>query len=69
MGYDTEATKKELESIYGEGNVFTTAELTENFIVHAFLAPLVEVTRKSDNQKGSMLFNHMPRFYYNFIPE
>ena len=27
----------------------------------------VVVTRKSDNQKGSLEFQHSPRFYFDFV--
>lgn len=57
--------KKELEKIYGQ--VWDTTQLQGDFVVHSFLAPVVNVTRKSDNQIGSLQFQHMPRFYYNFI--
>ena len=33
-----------------------------------FSAPLVVVRRKSDNQKGSLMFQASPRFYFGFEP-
>ena len=33
------------------------------------IAPYVFVQRKSDLTKGSMLFQHSPRFYFGFKPE
>ena len=44
-----------------------TAELTRDFIVHAFAAPFVIVTRKSDGQKGFLEFTHSPRLYFGFL--
>ena len=32
------------------------------------MAPLVVVRRKSDGVKGSLMFQHSPRFYFGFEP-
>lgn len=48
---------------------WTTAELAEDFTVEGFLAPFVIVVRKNDGVRGSMMFTHNPRFYFNFMPE
>lgn len=56
----------ELAEVYGQ--VWDTAELTRDFDVEAFSAPFVVVRRKSDSQRGSLEFQHMPRFYYQFVP-
>ena len=53
-----------LERKYGQ--VWSTEELTKDFDVIGFLAPFITVVRKSDGVKGSMLFQHNPRFYYSF---
>lgn len=53
-----------LEAIYGD--VWDTQQMTQAFHVHSFGAPLCVVTRKSDGQKGSLMFQHMPRFYFQF---
>jgi hypothetical protein len=50
------------------GQVWNTSELSDDFDVIGFMAPVVVVTRKSDNQKGSLYFQHSPRFYYGFEP-
>ena len=55
-----------LESEYGQ--VWDTSELARDFIVVGFMAPLVVVKRKSDGQKGSLEFQHNPRFYFHFQP-
>jgi hypothetical protein len=47
----------------------TTDEMTERFEVHGFCAPFVVVTRKADGVKGTLQFEHMPRFYFDFIPD
>jgi hypothetical protein len=36
--------------------------------VVGFLAPLVIVRRKTDGLKGTVLFQHSPRLYFQFRP-
>jgi hypothetical protein len=50
------------------GQVWSTSDLSRDFIVIGFSAPLVVVKRKSDNQKGSLMFQANPRFYFGFEP-
>ena len=50
------------------GQVWTTSELSEDFDVIGFMAPIVVVVRKSDRQKGSQTVQHSPRFYFDFEP-
>ncbi len=45
-----------------------TAELQRDFTVLGFSMGFVVVVRKSDGQKGSLDFDHMPRVYYDFTP-
>jgi len=59
--------REELESSV-TGPVWDTSEMQKDFIVEQFGAPFVVVTRKSDNVRGSLEFQHRPRFYYNFQP-
>lgn len=56
-----------LEVNYGQ--VWDTQELSRDFEVIGFAAPLVVVRRKSDGVLGSMFFQHMPRFYFDFRPD
>ncbi len=51
------------------GRVWDTQQLGDDFTVIGFLAPYVVVHRKSDGRKGSLEFQHNPRFYFNFLPE
>lgn len=55
-----------LEARYGK--VWSTDEMSEDFEVLGFLAPLVVVRRKSDGRKGSLEFQHSPRIYFNYKP-
>ncbi len=50
------------------GQVWTTSELSRDFDVLGFMAPLVVVRRKSDGVKGSLMFQASPRFYFGFEP-
>jgi hypothetical protein len=56
-----------LEAQYGQ--VWDTTQLGEDFQVIGFMAPLVVVRRKSDGMKGSLEFQHNPRFYFNFVQD
>ena len=78
MSDPTEATRKELlveinaepgsrAALEAEhGQVWDTNQLREEFEVTGFMAPVVVVRRKSDGQKGSLFFQHNPRFYFDF---
>ena len=59
-------SRRALEDRYGE--TWTTDQLRDDFEVIGFMAPLVAVRRKSDGCKGSLEFQHSPRFYFNFQP-
>lgn len=60
-------SREALEAEYGQ--VWTTQELGRDFDVLGFAAPLVVVRRKTDGVRGSLEFQHNPRFYFNFQPE
>jgi hypothetical protein len=59
-------SREDLTTLHG--TVYDTQELQEVFTVHNFLAPFISCTRKSDGVKGSMQFQHHPRFYFDFLP-
>ena len=60
-------SRQVLEAQYGK--VWDTKELSADFSVESFAAPFVIVRRKSDGAVGSMMFQHSPRFYYNFVED
>jgi hypothetical protein len=60
-------SREALEQQYGQ--VWSTDELTGDFEVIGFLAPFVVVRRRSDGVKGSLEFQHSPRFYFNFAKD
>ena len=43
-------------------------QLSQDFTVEGFAAPYVVVRRKSDGQRGTLMFQHSPRFYFGFEP-
>jgi hypothetical protein len=51
-----------------ERTEWDTTTLQQDYEVLGFQAPYVVVIRKSDGQKGSLMFDHMPRRYYGFEP-
>ena len=63
--YDKERLRLKMK--YG-GEVWDSKELTEQFIVHGFMAPFLAVTRKSDNKMGSLMFQDTPRLYFAWSP-
>ena len=61
-------SREALEAQYGQ--VWDTRQLTQDFDVIGFLAPLVVVRRKADGLKGSLEFQHgPPRLYFSFVPD
>lgn len=60
-------SREALEAEHGQ--VWDTGQLAADFEVLGFMAPYVVTKRKSDGQKGSLLFQHQPRFYFSFQPE
>ena len=61
---DPTTERQRLEAQYGP--VWDTAQLVQDFEVLGFMAPYIVVRRKADGCKGSLEFQHMPRFYFNF---
>lgn len=57
-------SREALEAEYGQ--VWDTTELSKDYEVKGFMAPFVVVVRKSDGIKGSLMFQHQPRFYFSF---
>jgi len=49
--------------------VWSTDALRAEFEVLTFLAPFVEVRRRSDGALGSMQFQPSPRYYFAFVSE
>ena len=60
-------SREALEAEHGQ--VWDTAQMTVEFCVTMFMAPFVVVKRKSDDKWGTLMFQHSPRFYFNFQAE
>lgn len=56
-----------LETKYGQ--VWNTDQLRADFEVLGFMDPCVVVRRRSDNAKGSLTFQHDPRFYFDWMAD
>jgi len=48
-------------------NKMTTEEMQEQYEVLGFSFGMCVVKRKSDGAKGTLDFDHAPRYYYNFV--
>lgn len=60
-------SREALETIWGKGNVFDSSEVAAKFELLGFMAPFVVAREKATGKKGMLEFQHLPRFYYNFI--
>jgi hypothetical protein len=80
MSDPTESTRREMlveiNAIPGSreylehkhGQVWDTDQLQADFEVLGFMAPIIAVRRRCDGEKGSMMFQGSPRFYFGFSP-
>jgi len=59
-------SREALEAEHGQ--VWDTSQLADDFEVIGFMAPLAVVRRRADGVKGSLEFQHHPRFYFNWHP-
>ncbi len=57
-------TREQLEAVHGE--VWDTNEASAKFDFVGFMAPYAVVKDKETGKKGSVTFQHRPRFYFNF---
>ncbi len=65
---NTNAGEREaLEKKYGQ--VWSTDELSKDFEALGFMAPFIIVRRKADGKRGTLMFQHSPRFYFSFTEE
>lgn len=51
------------------GQVWDAQQLADDFEVIGFMAPFVVVRRKADGVKGSLEFQHNPRYYFTFVAD
>jgi hypothetical protein len=62
---DPTTERQRLEAQHGQ--VWDIAQLAQDFEVLGFMAPYIVVKCKPDGRKGSLEFQHYPRFYFNFV--
>jgi hypothetical protein len=62
---DTE--RQRLEQAHGK--VWDTQEMQKEFTALGFMAPYIVVERIADGVKGSLKFQHSPRFYFEWHPD
>lgn len=60
-------SRADLESRYGI--VWDTQELQRDFIVEGFLAPFIVAVHRGTGMRGSLEFQHSPRFYFHWEPD
>lgn len=57
--------RADLEARYGR--IWSTSELTQDFEIISFLSPFVFVNNKITGKQGSLCFQDLPRFYFDFM--
>jgi hypothetical protein len=65
VGDNLENERTRLEDEY-HSKVWDTQELSDDFEVLGFAAPFCVVRSKATGKKGSLMFQHYPRFYFGF---
>ena len=58
-------SREALEAEYGQ--VWNTQQVQEEFEVLGFMSPFVSAQRR-DGVRGTLMFQHSPRLYFNFQP-
>ena len=62
---DVLTERQRLEARYGQ--IWDAAQVAEDYEILGFMAPYVVVRRRADGCKGSLEFQHLPRFYFHFV--
>lgn len=69
----TETARREMQATINAAPVtvlpephWDTEALQRDFEVEGFCAPFVVVRRKKDGKKGTLMFKHHPRVYFDF---
>ena len=61
---DAKECRRRLEAEHGQ--VWDSYQLARDFEVEAFASPVVVVIRRCDGRRGTMMYQHIPRFYWGF---
>ena len=64
---DKDKERARLEAQHGK--VYDTSELSAEFEVLGFAAPFVVVRERATGKKGTLMFQHSPRFYFGFVED
>lgn len=62
-----DGARARLEALHG--TVWDTDQMRADFEVLQYAAPYVAVRRRADGVEGSLVFQHSPRFYWDFSPD
>jgi hypothetical protein len=63
---DPDSERERLQEIHGE--VWSTEEVSQVFEIEGFMAPFVVATHRELGIKGTLMFQHSPRFYFSWTP-
>jgi hypothetical protein len=63
----TPRDRTSLEALHGQ--VWNAEEFRRDYEAIGYLAPCVVAIRRSDGAKGSLLFQHEPRFYFAWVTD
>lgn len=63
---DESTERTRLTEEYGEGNVWKYDEVGGAFEIVSFMAPFCVAIRREDGRRGTLTFQHRPRFYFDF---
>ena len=67
MTTEINANAKSREVLAAEfGSVYNTNELMEHYEIISFAAPFVYGVDRATKKKGTLIFQHNPRFYHSF---
>lgn len=50
-------------------NIWSPADFRRDFDALGFMAPLVHARRKLTGEDGILMFTHLPRWYFGWIPK
>ena len=51
------------------GQIWDPRQLEDDFVLEGFMAPFVVGTKKDTGKRGSLMFQHNPRFYFSWTED
>jgi hypothetical protein len=64
---DEDKERIRLEDLHGE--VYNTTQMATKFEVLSFAAPFCIVRERATGKRGTITFQHSPRFYFDFVED